>query len=585
MEKEKDTTEYRRSENNIPLRIIIIFLIFALGIISGGYFYYRAQKENLVKQKQNELAAIADLKTKQIVNWRNERVADAKVTLRSPLIYKQIIEFLRNLKEGETKENILSWIESFKEAYNYKNIYLLDLKGNIVLPENSKKTIWKDDREKAEKALKTRDILFSDIQRDNVSNAIHLDLIIPVIDHPEKNGAVEGFILLEIDPYDFLYPLIQQWPTPSKTAETLLVRREGDEVLYLNELRHKKNTAMALSLPLSLKNLPAVRAVLGEEGVFEGIDYRGIPVVAAIHSIPGTPWFIVSKEDTAEVYESMHRLFWFAAIVVIVLIMAAASGVGLMWRGQKLQYFKKQYETEIEKLKIEERYSEELKKSNEQLKRFAYIASHDLQEPLRMISSYLQLIERRYKGKLDKDADEFIAFAVNGANSLQRMIEGLLVYSRLDAPVSLNTVDCEEVLQRVMDNLKLAIEQSGAEITHSSLPVIMSDQSQLIQLLQNLINNSIKFKREEPLKIHISAQKSVDEWIFSVKDNAEGIEPQYKDKIFLLFQRLHGREYSGVGIGLSICKKIVERFGGRIWVESEIGKGSNFYFTILDKRS
>ncbi|MBI5374701.1 MAG: hypothetical protein HZA77_04665 [Candidatus Schekmanbacteria bacterium] len=585
MEKEKDAAEYRRSENNIPLRIIIIFLIFALCVISGGYIYYSAQKANVVREKHNELTAIADLKTKQIVNWRNERIADAKVTLRSPLIYNQIIEFLRNQKEGETKENILSWIASFKEAYNYKNIYLLDLKGNIVLPENSKKTIGKDDREKAEKALKTREIFFSDIQRDNVSNAIHLDLIIPVINHPEKNGAVEGFILLEIAPYDFLYPLIQQWPTPSKTAETLLVRREGDEVLYLNELRHRKNTAMTLRFSLSLKNLPAARAVLGKEGVYEGVDYRGKPVVAATHSVPGTPWFIVSKEDSSEVYASMQRLFWFAAIVVIVLIIAAGSGVGLMWRGQRLQYFRKQYETEMEKLKIEERYSEELKKSNEQLKRFAYIASHDLQEPLRMISSYLQLIERRYKGKLDKDADEFIAFAVNGADSLQKMIEGLLVYSRLDAPVSLNTVDCEEVLQRVIANLKLAIEQSGAEITHSPLPVIMSDQSQLVQLFQNLINNSIKFKREEPLKIHISAKKSGDEWFFSVKDNAEGIDPQYKDKIFLLFQRLHGREYTGVGIGLSICKKIVERFGGRIWVESEIGEGSIFYFTILDKRS
>jgi PAS domain S-box-containing protein len=228
-------------------------------------------------------------------------------------------------------------------------------------------------------------------------------------------------------------------------------------------------------------------------------------------------------------------------------------------------------------------YAAELKRSNEQLQQFAYIASHDLQEPLRMIASYLQLIERRYKGKLDKDVDEFIGFAVDGAGRLQNMVGGLLEFSRVETRGKpFEAVDCEAVLEKSLDNLKLAVTESGAQITHDPLPTVMADMSQLIQLFQNLIGNAIKFrKKEEAAQIHISAERREKEWLFAFRDNGIGMEPQYKDRIFGIFQRLHGRdEYPGTGIGLAVCKRIVERHGGHIWVESEPGKGATFYFTI-----
>jgi PAS domain S-box-containing protein len=224
----------------------------------------------------------------------------------------------------------------------------------------------------------------------------------------------------------------------------------------------------------------------------------------------------------------------------------------------------------------------DLERSNKELEQFAYVASHDLQEPLRMVSSYTQLLERRCKDKLDADAKEFIAYAVDGANCMQRLIQDLLAYSRVSSMGRpLNPTDCNGVLGRVRSNLSVAIEENNAIVTHDELPIVMADETQLVQVLQNLIGNAIKFRGEEPLHIHVSAEKNKNEWIFSVGDNGEGIDPQYHDRIFVIFQRLHTKEeYPGTGIGLAICKRIVERHGGRIWVESKLGKGSTFYFTI-----
>jgi PAS domain S-box-containing protein len=227
------------------------------------------------------------------------------------------------------------------------------------------------------------------------------------------------------------------------------------------------------------------------------------------------------------------------------------------------------------------RYSMDLMRSNQDLQRFAYVASHDLQEPLRMVASYLQMIEQRYKGKLDKDADDFINFAVGGAVRMQDLINGLLIFSRVESRGKpFEPVNTEAVLKDTLANLEMAISENKAVVTHDYLPPVMADPSQFLQVFQNLIANAIKFRGEEAPRIHLSAGKKEKEWVFSVKDNGIGIDPQYKDRIFDMFQRLGGEQYSGIGVGLTVCKRIVERHGGRIWVESELGKGATFYFTV-----
>jgi PAS domain S-box-containing protein len=226
--------------------------------------------------------------------------------------------------------------------------------------------------------------------------------------------------------------------------------------------------------------------------------------------------------------------------------------------------------------------TEDLLRSNEELQHFAYVASHDLQEPLRMISSYLQLLARRYKGRLDTDADEFIDYAVDGAKRMQNMIVALLSYARVGTHGGeLKEVDAGAALGAALDNLKLAVEDSGAQVTHDPLPTVPADESQLTQLFQNLISNSLKFRGTGPPIIHVSARRDGGYWVFSVKDNGIGIDTEYGERIFRIFQRLHGKgDYPGTGIGLSICKKIVERHGGRIWIESAPGEGATFYFTL-----
>jgi PAS domain S-box-containing protein len=225
----------------------------------------------------------------------------------------------------------------------------------------------------------------------------------------------------------------------------------------------------------------------------------------------------------------------------------------------------------------------ELKHSQQELQQLAYVASHDLQEPLRMVASYTQLLAKRYQGRLDSDADEFIAYAVDGCNRMQRLFEDLLVYSRAtnNAAVA-REISSENALREALTNLRATIKESGAVVTHDSLPSVTADEARLAQLFLNLVGNAIKYRGAEVPQVHISATRNgSEEWIFSVRDNGLGIEPQHFERIFVLFQRLHGRdEFKGTGIGLAICKTIVERAGGRIWVESEPPKGSTFYFSV-----
>ena len=238
--------------------------------------------------------------------------------------------------------------------------------------------------------------------------------------------------------------------------------------------------------------------------------------------------------------------------------------------------------------KLEEAYREldaraqELSRSNRELETFAYIASHDLQEPLRMIASYTQLLERRYGAQLDDTAREFIGFAVDGANRMQALIRALLEYSRVGTRGGTFTVvPMQEVLDAVLQDLRVSIEESGATITQDELPVLVADRTQMIQLLQNLIGNAIKFSGGQPPRVHVGARDTGSAWEISVRDEGIGIEERYFERIFQIFQRLHGpAEYQGTGIGLAVCRRIVERHGGTIRVTSAPGAGSTFTFTI-----
>ena len=237
---------------------------------------------------------------------------------------------------------------------------------------------------------------------------------------------------------------------------------------------------------------------------------------------------------------------------------------------------RQEYQNELEAM------VSQLEESNNRLEQFAYAASHDLQEPLRMVSSYLQLIDGRYEDVLDDDGQEYLEYAVDGAERMREMIDALLAYSRIDIQgEEFAPTDCDVVSDEVQDALQVAIEESNAEITADSLPTVYADESQLTQVFQNLLSNAIKYSGDEPPQIHITAEQKQQEWVFAVRDSGIGIDPDEADTIFDVFQRLHSRdEHSGTGIGLALCERIIERHDGQIWVESEPGEGSTFSFTL-----
>jgi light-regulated signal transduction histidine kinase (bacteriophytochrome) len=275
------------------------------------------------------------------------------------------------------------------------------------------------------------------------------------------------------------------------------------------------------------------------------------------------------------------------------MLVVAASAIFMGYRYQTARVRRRAKELEV---KVAERTKElaqttdelkqtasELSRSNAELQQFAYVASHDLQEPLRMVMSYLQLLSRRYKGKLDADADEFIHFAVDGASRMQGLINDLLAYSRVGTQGKpFEPTDCEAIVDRAITNLQITIQETGAVITREPMPRVMADPTQLTSLFQNLIGNAIKYRQKDrPPEVHLGVEQKDGDWMFFVRDNGIGIDQKYWDRVFVIFQRLHGRgEYEGTGIGLAVCKKIVERHGGHIWVDSEPGRGSTFFFTM-----
>jgi PAS domain S-box-containing protein len=324
---------------------------------------------------------------------------------------------------------------------------------------------------------------------------------------------------------------------------------------------------------------PAAGALLDcEEADLVG---RPFAEICGSNAIPATPWQLLERAPSGRLphfdTEILTQAGHLEAISVSVSLVRDRRGkvIGMQVVANDIAERKKA-EAALA------RQAEEMARSNAELEQFAYVASHDLQEPLRMMASFAQLLAKRYKDRLDTDADEFIDYIVDGAARMQHLINDLLTYSRVGTrSKDFAPTDCGAVVGTACANLRMAIEETGAVIATGRLPVVMADERQLVQLLQNLLGNAIKFHGDAPVRVEIGAERRGNHWRFWVRDNGIGIEPQYVERIFLIFQRLHGRgKYPGTGIGLAVAKKIVECHGGRIWVESEPGKGSTFYFTL-----
>jgi signal transduction histidine kinase len=328
-----------------------------------------------------------------------------------------------------------------------------------------------------------------------------------------------------------------------------------------------------------------VMSIINSNNISGILARRLLPLIIILPIILG----LISRygANTGLYNEQLADIIFLFFILIFLTIIVWITIISIKKIDDDRRLLEIEYQASLEK-KVRDRTKEleqlnkELEQSNKDLQQFAYVTSHDLREPLRMITSFLQLLERRYEYKLDQDANEFIGFAVNGAKRLDYMINDLLEYSRVaNKKREFNEIDINKVLEQTILNLKSSIDDSRAEITYDPLPTLHGDEQLMILLFQNLISNSIKYRKEEIPKINISAIKESNQYLFTVKDNGIGMSPDHLKKIFTIFQRLHTKEeYEGTGIGLAIAQKIVHQHSGEIWVESEQGKGSTFYFTI-----
>jgi len=989
----KDLASSKRSS----IVLAIVFVLLTVGIMTLGYGYYRNYEAQYRKQVEDQLSAIVDLKVGELMQYRKERLGDAAVLFENTAFSERVARFLADPQNESAQHQIMIWLDKYQAYSQYDQVRLLDAQGatRLTVPANAS-PVSAVIVERAVAALQSRQVELVDFYKDDRDQQAYLELLVPIFDEATDRQAI-GVLALRINPALYLYPFIQRWPTRSESAETLLIRREGNDALYLNDLRFRPDAALALRVSLEHKEVPAVRAALGETGIVYGQDYRGVSVVGYVRAVPDSPWFLVAKIDDAEVFAPLTTRLWEMLALVGALVIGAGAGVGLIWRQQRagvdrerlaaadalreseekhrvlfmdspdayliimdgvfvdcnraaaimlgserarvigqtpdalspefqpdgqrstdaardkidtalrtghntfewmhrrldgqdfqvevsiasmsldgksalfttwrditerkrienlirarlalmeystahslaevlqktldqvgeltnspigfyhfveidqttlslqawstrtlqefcqaqgagahypvdqagvwadcvrtqepiihndyatlpnrkglpeghahvarelvvpilrgdhvvgilgignkavdyteadvdlVRYFADVAWEIAERKRAEEALHEtnaylenlinyanapiivwdphfkitrfnhafefmtgrseaevigqslemlfppaliessmaliqqtlqgerweaveieilhrdgssrtvlwnsatlfapdgetpvatiaqgqditarkeieaglaramaDVQRSNRELEQFAYVASHDLQEPLRMVASFTQLLEQRYSEQLDERAKKYINYAVDGAMRMQRLINDLLTYSRINTKgQSLEPVESWVALDEALRNLSTTIAESETVITHDDLPAVRADATQLLQVFQNLIANAIKFRRADSPRIHVSARDLGATWLFSVADNGIGIEDQYAERVFVIFQRLHTREeYPGTGIGLAVVKRIVERHGGKIWFESEPGRGTTFYFTL-----
>ncbi len=330
---------------------LLIFILLTFGIVGGGYFVFRGYEKNFRREIEQQLTAVSELKMDQLAQWRNERLGHANVFYRNYVFSDLVKRYFKNQSDADAKKMIQTWMGQIFAAYSYDRVCLHDIIGTelISVPQTIIHPPGLFSINSAE-VLKSGNVKFQDFYRDENDNKVYLSIFVPILDEFDDKKPI-GVMALRIDPMHYLYPLIEKWPTPSKTAETLIIRRDGNDALFLNELRFRKGVALNLRIPMTNEALPAVKAALGQTGIVEGIDYRGVPVIADVRAVPDSPWFIVARIDSKEVYTPLKERLWMIISFIVLLIIAAGTGVGFVWQKQYKHLYREQYKT-AEALKI-----------------------------------------------------------------------------------------------------------------------------------------------------------------------------------------------------------------------------------------
>lgn len=699
----------------LPRWLVAAFVAMLLVLGTGGAWFYRTQERQLRAAAEENLRSNSHLKVAQIVEWRSERLAVAN-ELQEGIFTREVVTHWMVNPYSEWSGAILSWFHSLQKHYKFSDVLLVDVVGRVRLSLTGRTTQLHADALKAvESALNERRCVLTELHF-GADRSPHMDAVTPLFSVRGEKVEPVGALIQQIDARQFLYPLVSSWPSSSRSAESMLVRREGDDALFLNDLRHQEDAALKLRISLKRKEVTAVLAALGHQGTVEGFDYRGVEVLSVLQAVPDSSWFMVSKIDRAEVLADWRTHSFLIMILLLGLAVAMAAVMGMAWQHYAKEHYRALFQSESALRKKEEEYrnlydeapvgyvelddqgriyrvnqkmlemlgygaeemlhkplwefviekkpaeetikaklmgrtppsialertyrrkdggkipvlikdrtvrsfdgritgirvtiqditlrkqaeeklrrakkelewrvrerTAELERRNRELQDFVFIASHDLQEPLRKIRVFGGLLEDKSGLLLDQQGHDYVRRMSMAAARMQDLIGSLLTYSRLTSNSdTFQPVDLKDAVASALSNLEMSIQEKNGRVEVGSLPVVLADGNQMVQLFQNLVGNGLKYCRERPphVKVYGSEAENGACSVF-VEDNGIGFDQKYTRKIFMPFQRLHDRsEFEGVGMGLAICRKIVERHHGTIVAKSSPGKGSTFIVTL-----
>jgi signal transduction histidine kinase len=571
------------SIKGIPWMVILVFLGLSIIIALAGTLFYRSGKAEIKKNIENDLRAIADLKVSLIETWRQERLANATVIRDNQLIAGRIAQWLKNPSDPAFTGSLLIWIAAMQRESGYQSILLLDPSGKPRLGTRADNLADSCDQECLASALHTKEVVFSDLYRTKREGKIYLDLYTPLLQEGAEETKVIGIMVLRVDPYKFLFPLIQSWPTPSRSAETLLVRREGERILFLNELRHRKGSALSLSAPLEAQQSPVAQTMMTGKGIMEGVDYRGVPVLEAFCPVPNTPWVMVAKVDTEEIYAPIRERARITFIMVLLLTVIAGTGVGVAWKHQATQFYRRQLEVEREKQALAEEARRQAEEASRMKDEFLANVSHELRTPLNPILGWAYNLRT---GPADPELlREGLEAIERNARIQSRLVEDLLDASRIAAGklhMNVQPVDLRSVVEASVESVNLAAQAKRIELVlcfDPDLPQVAGDPGRLQQVFWNLLSNAVKFTPEGG-RVVVGLKRIDSRVEASITDTGVGIPPEFLPYVFDRFRQADSsvtRKYGGLGVGLSIVRNLVELHGGTIRVEnSSTGQGVTF---------
>lgn len=556
------------------LALPAVFALLAAAICAGGYLHYLDREKSIRGEAQEALAAMADFKARQIALWVDERRRDAETMHADRFLAKEV-------RNGPTRD-LRAYLAVLQPHLDYRSLAVLDTKGNVLAAMGAElRTLDLEAARLAAEAVTCGCVVMSDIQRDAETTydgqppGIHLDFMAPLKIIAAGKERVVGVLLLRNDPQTTFYPLVRSWPAANRSAETLLVQADGQDVVFLNAPRHQPDAALTLRMPLESDELPAALLDQALEAVVEGIDYRGVPVLAAMRPIPDTPWSLVVQVDTQELLAPLRLAGRTIAMLTLLLVVFAAAALSALWLRQRTAAHAR------------ESARAEQADADRKLEASIHAVTQELQTTLLGLEGTALQMHATLADRLDVEHRQSLAEVRSHLQAMAQRIDALLAFTRLSGcSLVAETVPMPALFQAVYDELRAAEPGRQVRLELKALPSAQADPAMVREVIRHLLDNAFKFTRpRKTAKLEVgclAAHMGRDGYrTFYVKDNGVGFDMQRADKLFGIFQRLHATQaFEGNGMGLSIVQQVVARHGGRVWAQSSVDDGAIFFFTL-----